>query len=828
MENFLIYLGKVSVAVAAFFLIYLLLYRSQKQFRFNRFFLLGAFGVSFFLPLLTFTVVRTVFQPAVMLPANDEAVVQQVAILSETDSFRYEKVLFVIYWMGGFFFMLRLLAGNLKAFSIVRKSRIEILLGKTVSISEADIHPFTFFGRVVMARETLSHPSLALILQHESVHVDEKHTFDILLSELLFLLQWYNPFAWLIRDAIKNNLEFRADQQVVRGGNMQAYQLAMVSLADKKGVTPFLTALNGNDLKNRIIMMKKKTENRYTLVKQLAVLPLLAILTMGLANREVKFETISSPAERLTQLSGTQQEKVIRGRVTDENGVSLSGAAVVIKGKTIGTITDSKGNYQIAVGEGEELVFSFPGKEKTTILARQDEINVQLKPLTPAAPGEKELRGKISPELAVKVSGKITNDKGEPLSSVAVLIKGTTMGTISDHQGNYLIQVPDKEAVLLFTLPGLQQVVETVGDRTQIDAKLLPLKSGSLSPSNPENKKSEEENIPSPKAKSQVVKGFSVANKKGDESASVSFINVESEKKAVGNVELTPQDKNGITIRSEGDPSMQLLYIVDGEKVKKIDHLLPGDILTVNVLKGASATGLYGDEAKNGAVVIQTKKAQDRTSEIAGDPLIILDGKAYDGKLDDIPAGDIAGVNVIKEVPLTRIYGEKAENGVVIINTKTKYNTNMTEQAVEKSNPSAANTTGYALRKAIASKIRYPVVAMQNNVQGTVVLWAVIESDGKITRFFEEKPNWNVIDLEEVVVVGAMTAKQGSSLGKGAVDDKVASGNPSGTAGQSPAKLISTLSDEVKRVLIQCQPIEVPELKGKIAAFRVKFIIQQP
>lgn len=765
MENFLIYLGKVSVAVAAFFLIYLLLYRSQKQFRFNRFFLLGALLTSFFLPLITFTVVRTVFQPTVVVPANDEAVVQQVVLLPETGFFRYEKVLFVIYWIGVFFFLLRLLAGNLKAFSIVRKSRIEILLGKTVSISEADIHPFTFFGRVVVARETLSHPSLALILQHESVHVDEKHTFDILLSELLFLLQWYNPFAWLIRDSIKNNLEFRADQQVVRGGNMQAYQLAMVSLADKKGVTPFLTALNGNDLKNRIIMMKKKTENRYALVKQLAVLPLLALLTMGLANREVKLETISSPAERLSHLSGSQQEKVIRGRVTDENGVSLSGAAVVIKGKTTGTITDSKGNYQIAVGEGEELVFSFPGKEKTTILARQDEINVQLNPLDPAAPDEKELREKISPEFAVKVSGKITNDKGEPLPSVAVLIKGTTMGTISDHQGNYLIQVPDKEAVLLFTLPGVQQVEETVGDRTQIDAKLLPLKSGSLSPSNPENKKSEEENIPSPKAKSQVVKGFSVANKKGDESASVSFINVESEKKAVGNVELTPQDKNGITIRLEGDPSIQPLYIVDGEKVKKIDHLLPGDIVTVNVLKGASATGLYGDEAKN---------------------------------------------------------------GVIIINTKTKYNANMTEQAVEKSNPSGGNRAEYALRKAIASKIRYPVEAMQNNVQGTVVLWAVIEYDGKITRFFEEKPNWNVTDIEEVVVVGAMTAKQGSSLRNAAVDNKAVSGNPSGTAGQSPAQLISTLYDEVKRVLTQCEPIEVPELKGKIAAFRVKFIIQQP
>ncbi|MGC9355887.1 MAG: TonB family protein, partial [Mariniphaga sp.] len=112
----------------------------------------------------------------------------------------------------------------------------------------------------------------------------------------LFLLQWFNPFAWLLKDAVKNNLEYKTDDKIVKTNDPQTYQLAMVALADKKGVAPFLTALNGSQLKNRIIMMKKKTENKFAPLKQLIVLPLLAVLVMGLSNREVKTEIVQHQA----------------------------------------------------------------------------------------------------------------------------------------------------------------------------------------------------------------------------------------------------------------------------------------------------------------------------------------------------------------------------------------------------------------------------------------------------------------------------------------------------------------------------------------------------
>ena len=61
-----------------------------------------------------------------------------------------------------------------------------------------------------------------MIVLHEDIHVREKHTFDILFAEILFLLQWFNPFVWLLKDAIKNNLEYKTDHQVVKNNRSAA------------------------------------------------------------------------------------------------------------------------------------------------------------------------------------------------------------------------------------------------------------------------------------------------------------------------------------------------------------------------------------------------------------------------------------------------------------------------------------------------------------------------------------------------------------------------------------------------------------------------------
>jgi hypothetical protein len=90
------------------------------------------------------------------------------------------------------------------------------LYGCRVHVTEKDVHPFSFFNKIVISRKTLNCPNLRMIIDHESIHVKEKHTLDILLTEVLFILQWFNPFVWLIKDAVKNNLEYKTDDKIIK------------------------------------------------------------------------------------------------------------------------------------------------------------------------------------------------------------------------------------------------------------------------------------------------------------------------------------------------------------------------------------------------------------------------------------------------------------------------------------------------------------------------------------------------------------------------------------------------------------------------------------
>ena len=291
MEVILSYFVKVAFAIAAFYLTFLLLFRQQKQFRFNRLYLNGSLLLSFVIPLITITITRTASKQVVILTYTNTEV--SPVVVNAPAGFDFQQFLIWGYGIIAFLFFLHLLTGYLKAISIVRKSRETIIHGMKVCLTEKDIHPFTFFNKIVIASGSLTHPGLDMILNHEKVHAAGKHTFDILLSEILFLFQWFNPFAWLLKDAIKDNLEFLTDQKVTDCNNMQSYQMAMVSLADKRGVAPFLNALNGNNLKNRIIMMKKKTENKHKVARRLVILPLLVVLILVLSRKEFKAAPLS-------------------------------------------------------------------------------------------------------------------------------------------------------------------------------------------------------------------------------------------------------------------------------------------------------------------------------------------------------------------------------------------------------------------------------------------------------------------------------------------------------------------------------------------------------
>ncbi|HSM48722.1 MAG TPA: M56 family metallopeptidase [Draconibacterium sp.] len=211
METYLIYIGKTAIAAGAFYIAFLLLFQNQKHFTFNRIYLPVSLALSFVIPLITFTTVKYI-EP-VNFEVNSFAYLAPVTgeIVQPAFVFEWYHYLFGLYLLGTAGFLFHLLLGHLKAINIIQKSRVQKIFNYMVNITPKDVHPFSFFSKIVVSEKTLSHPDLEMIVSHENIHVREKHTFDILFTEIMFLLQWFNPFAWLLKDAVKNNLEYLTD-----------------------------------------------------------------------------------------------------------------------------------------------------------------------------------------------------------------------------------------------------------------------------------------------------------------------------------------------------------------------------------------------------------------------------------------------------------------------------------------------------------------------------------------------------------------------------------------------------------------------------------------
>ncbi|WP_153797931.1 SusC/RagA family TonB-linked outer membrane protein [Foetidibacter luteolus] len=234
----------------------------------------------------------------------------------------------------------------------------------------------------------------------------------------------------------------------------------------------------------------------------------------------------------------------------------------------------------------------------------------------------------------VQVTGTVTNDKdASPLAGVSVTVKGSTTGTATGADGKYSIQVPGATAVLVFSFTGFANQELTVGSQTSINVSLK------------ESAASLDE---------VVVIGYGTA-RKSDLTGSVGTVKAsqlqerpsaslnESMAGRVAGVQINtnsgrPGGQTNIRIRgfSSINSSNNPLYVIDGvflptgtqsQNSNSIDFVNPSDIASIEILKDASATAIYGARGANGVVLITTKQGR------SGKPRITYDGDFFTNRI---------------------------------------------------------------------------------------------------------------------------------------------------------------------------------------------------
>jgi TonB-linked SusC/RagA family outer membrane protein len=286
--------------------------------------------------------------------------------------------------------------------------------------------------------------------------------------------------------------------------------------------------------------------------------------------------------------------------------------------------------------KGKPLTYKIIGRTVVIQLKEKDSYNasnktVALKPLTPP----------------IEIHGRVVNQHGEPLHNVTVLIAGTKIGTATDNDGRFTLSSPDnRNIVLKISSVGFETKAVKVGQQTEINVTLEEANTG---------------------LNEVVVVGYGT-QRKSDLTGSVGSINNKelTERPAITTEQLLagkiagvnvatnsgrPGGRTRVAIRgfSSINASNDPLYIVDGiVSPNGIENLDPNNIESINVLKDASSTAIYGTRGTNGVIIVTTKRGKEGKAQISYDSYVSLNWLPSDRKLKPLNSNEFLQIEELQ------------------------------------------------------------------------------------------------------------------------------------------------------------------------------------
>ena len=278
------YIIKSAMALALLYTCIIPLLEKETFHRLNRILILGCLIMSFAIPLVHFTsgtnpTVDMVRQ-AVQLP---EVLINGDA--NEQSVWSWADIIVCIYTLGVVAIFTMTVVQTVRLTKQLRQcEHITDNRGNTIVLTDCATSPFCLFHYIVMSRDDYAN-NRSFILTHEQEHIRLRHSIDLIILQVATIIQWFNPFVWLIGKNLKAIHEFEVDEAVLNKGiDATQYQQFLVVKAVGNRLQPFANNLNKESLKRRIIMMNQKKSNRWMMLKALFIIPVATLAVSVFAN----------------------------------------------------------------------------------------------------------------------------------------------------------------------------------------------------------------------------------------------------------------------------------------------------------------------------------------------------------------------------------------------------------------------------------------------------------------------------------------------------------------------------------------------------------------
>ncbi|MCH3880862.1 MULTISPECIES: M56 family metallopeptidase [Tenacibaculum] len=579
------YLIKSTLCLTLFLAFYHLVLEREKMHRFNRYYLLSSVLISFLAPLYTIYI-KVIQEP-----------MDEFTLLTDNTVFTEEIIPIeepVNYWNYVIYFSIVvstiLLIRFIKnLYSIYRKVSISekfTYKSSTIVLVADNILPHTFWNYIFINKQEYETQKIEQeLFTHELTHVAQKHTFDVLLIELLKVVFWFNPIFYFLKKSVQLNHEFLADTNVVSlHKNVSKYQHLLINTSAWSNEYALASNLHYLVTKKRIVMMTKQTSKSVIRLKKIAVLPLLIGAIFLFAERvEAQEEIIEEVTEKILPpppppISPLKYIKDQKGKNTtyfyEKRELNYSEAIKLVEGKKDINIESKKINDKTIINFSEEPITIYeqkPKKRKSSKQSITSSKNIKLNlSLTKKDTIKKPIKIKYEKLSASKSEMKeynsiIERGKKDRLFKNKDIIKLQYLySSMSKEQKN---SVEDYASIIP---PPPPPIMVKKGEKSNIPP-----------PPAPKVKKGEESNIPPPpppvKTKDGVEKGWFYANNQ-----TLYYVKEKGETKYF--------NRWGNAVDKEGKlkTNDNVVYYLNGERIskKEINKIDKDKIETINVYRG--------------------------------------------------------------------------------------------------------------------------------------------------------------------------------------------------------------------------------------------------
>lgn len=491
-----------------------------------------------------------------------------------------------------------------------------------------NISPFSFFNIIIYNKNQFSIDELEQIINHEKAHVLQWHSVDTILAHLLVVTLWFNPFVWLYRKAVQQNLEFLADAYALEmAENQKHYKLTLLKTYSSNYCTEITNNFYNSLIKKRIIMLHKNRSKNNSQWKYALLLPLLVGFIFTFNTKIVAQE------KKITEIDNIDNLVVKFQFNKDSKDETLKKQSAFFK-KQFDADISFKGIKRNNKDEITAIKITSKYKSNSSVFMRKSS-----EPISPIIITYNSEIDKINIGDAVEEDAK---------NKDSYIVEGKY------NDSNKIIWHKDDDNHLELEVEEIEK--DSVKNDYRIEVRSAVFISD-------DGKKTE-----------------LILDEPIDASENV-FIIKNDEK---GQKTKVIKKQNSFTFKS--DKEKPLVFINGKESAFEIiENITPDSIESMSVLKGIKATEKYGDKAKNGVIELITKKVyrvsvnvdenavSSNLTQIASEnnPLIIVNGKEVsDEEMKAIDPDSIKSVTVLKDESATKVYGEKGKNGVIVITLK--------------------------------------------------------------------------------------------------------------------------------------------------------------